>query len=255
MPVTKTSTFLQSSFTQASLIDQIKTDLIALGFSFVEDYAATDRLIVFSFVYDAAKVFGTLFLRIRITASLGVLQTIGTAWNTTTKALANESTTPGSIAFVSTSPLELVSYSKNPGVKILQLSQGLTTTVFLGLFRPESKPAWWNEDTHPYAFSPNANAWSILYTSTLNPFANASNSIAFSTNLSGTNAFTSKRDVVAGLTLVNASSNGISGKTSTDIGIAASTGLAKLDTLEVQAGVEEYALLYAGNNGVVLRTV
>lgn len=256
MAVTKTSTTLQSGFTQANLADEIKAAFIAFGFTLVEDYTATDRLLVFSYAFDATKTFGTIYLRVRLTAALAVNQSIGTAWNTTTKAIANESTASTAVGFIATSPLEIISYSRGSELKFLQLSQGTTTTTFLGTIRPENKPSWWNENTYPYCFIPNCNSnpnyFSTLYSSSLNPYSNNQCNLLFSGALSTANSVTGKRDVVAGLLLLSNSNQGIAGKTSTDIALAAASGLAKLDTLQVSAA-EEYTLLFGGNNGVALR--
>lgn len=256
MPVTKTSVTLTAPISQSVLTDQIKTLLAALGFVLVEDYIATDRLLVFSIAFDAAKTFGTIFLRVRITAALSITQSIGTGWNTTTKAIANESPVSQAVGLSSTLTLELVSYSRGNEIKLIQLSQGTTTTPFLGTFRPESKPSWWDESAYPYAFFPynsTGSYWLNIYSSALNPFGNNTYSIGLANGLNGANPVTGKRDIVAGLLLTTAAATGVAGRTSTDVSIVAAANLTKLDVIQVSE-TEEYTLLSPGSNGVALRT-
>lgn len=260
MVATRTQTILSPTVTQLALADAIKAAFVALGYSSVDDYiSGTDRLLVFSLQQDATKTYGTIFLRCRITTALAVSQTIGVSFNSTTKALTNESSAAAVITFGSTTEINLITYANGSQYRLVTLNQGTgTSTTILGIFRPTNKPSWWDEGVSPYAFiafnNNNTNLKDFVCAN-LPPFTSMTGAgIESSSRMTNPNPITGKRDLLPNLPLYTSTSHGICGNLPEDFALVCGSGSAKLDILEVSS-TEKYEFIYSGANPVVVRIV
>lgn len=165
MPFARTDYALAANFTQTSLKDAIKAAFSAMpNHTLIQDTTSgTDLLLVYLVNLNPSKVCGRSFLRIRISNTLAVRQTLLATWDTVNKTGTLPSTESAAITFISTSSIQLIALVKNPEYHFLALSQN-ATFLFLGCLYPENRPSWWNEDAHYYLFINDAstNAASIL---------------------------------------------------------------------------------------------
>lgn len=266
MPATQTITTVTQVHTQVSLVTLIKNGFTAAGFSapIVDTTVGTDRIIVYQVVNDAAKTYGTAFLRIRITSALGISQTLSTGYNTTTNVPVN----PGTESFVTTIlsniTIEVRTYVKANEFRFVILSQGTNYAVF-GYLRPEEKHPCFDENVAPYIFQSASafttgsyfNNWQCTG---LSPYIfNSSPVILFNThmtfaNLAIANPVTNQRDSIAGMILYAGSGQGVAAKTSNEIIMVSAQGLSRFDLIQVTPGIEEYVLLFPGASSMALRT-
>ena len=91
---TKTEASLAATITQTSFANALKTAFTSAGYSAVfDDYtSSTDRILVYAHVVDNSKVYGTSYLRIRITSALLIYQQIYSTWNATAHTGTGSST-------------------------------------------------------------------------------------------------------------------------------------------------------------------
>lgn len=263
MPFTRTDTTQAPTITQQILYDFIKARFAALGnyTLFDEFVATTDRNVVYEYVLDNTKIFGKVYLRIRVTAALAVTEFLYTSWNTATDTGTAASTETTTVTFASNIAVDAVNLVKGLEGKFCVLSQG-TTIAFLGIWRPDNKPSAWNEDSFPFAFIQKndwATPWNIWFGCASSPYGTTTALNTYTTLLNdarmGTqNPINNKRDILAGIVLFSPT-QGVAGRSSDEMVIVASSGLARFDPVQVTAGVEEYLLLNPGNGGLAVRTV
>lgn len=270
MPATKSESTLlvsmvQPTFTQLQFAEAIKTAMSNAGFGAVfDEYSpGTDRILIYQLTFDPGKLYGTVYLQIKITTALAITQRLYTNWNKTTRVGDNpgtETTVTGA-AFVNNNSIEFIGFSKSPEFRLIAVYQG-TTTAYLGYVRPETKPQWWDENAYPYAFVPVSNSnFATWYGPGLTPYSGGANTggrLQAHLNVSqfGTqNPVTNKRDVLSNILFYAWSNEGIAGRSSSDLVQIASTNMVRKDVLQVTPGVEEYFLLNAAAGGLGVRTI
>lgn len=267
MVATQTITTVTQTHTQASLVTLIKNGFTAAGFSVpvVDTTVGTDRVIVYQIVSDAAKTYGTAFLRIRITTTLTILQTLSAGFNTTTNVPVNPGTESSAFTAVTNLSIEVRTYVKANEFRFVILSQGTGYGVF-GYLRPEERHPCFDENVAPYIFQSanvfNTNTYFNTWQCTgLSPYMSGGTPVtAFFTHMTFSslaiaNPVTNQRDSIAGMLLYPSSGQGIAAKTSNEIIMIAASGLTRFDSIQVTPGVEEYILLFPGAGSMALRTV
>ena len=267
MPATQTITTVTQTRTQASLATLIKNAFTAAGFPVpvVDTTVGTDRVIVYQIVSDATKTYGTAFLRIRITTTLTILQTLSAGFNTATNVPVSPGGESNSLATVTNLSIEVRTYVKANEFRFVILSQG-SSYGFYGYLRPEERHPCFNENVAPYIFQ-SANVFTAgnyfvsWQCTALSPYVSGGSPvIIFFTHmtfvsLAIANPVTNQRDSVAGMILYASSGQGVAAKTSNEIIMIAASGLTKFDSIQVTPGVEEYILLFPGAGSMALRTV
>jgi hypothetical protein len=270
MPATKTESSLNVSmvnptFTQTNFTDAIKTAMNNAGFGAVFDEytSGTDRYLIYQLVFDANKIYGTVYLVIRVTGALAVTQRLYTNWNKTTRVGDNagsETSSSGAI-FVNNAQVDFVGFARSPEFRLVALYQG-TASVFLGYIRPENKPSWWDENAYSYAFVPVSSSNFVQwYGTAMSPYTGSvGTKDRLQAHLSvaqfGTpNPITNKRDILSNILFYAYSNEGIAGRSSSDLVQLASTNLLRKDVIQVTVGAEEYYLLNAVAGGLGVRII
>ncbi|BDA73058.1 hypothetical protein CAL7716_072240 [Calothrix sp. PCC 7716] len=251
---TRIDSALAATITQTSLVNALITAFTNAGYSAAFDNytSGTDRVLIYRFDADASKTFGSNFLRIRVTTALVINVTIGTAFNTSTKALSNGSTEIVFTALSTTVNINFTALNAGSEARLVLLTQG-ATFIPLGMIIPANRPSWWNLDSWNYGFIFIASAMSVIRSSSISPYSNSDYEIFSSTRLSAINTQTNRRDVLTGLILLTQSNAGVAGKTSDDLGIAAATGSARFDTLSFPDNTQQFLLVNTGTSGFAVR--
>lgn len=263
MPATQTITTVNPTITQASLVTTLKNAFAAAGYPtpYADSTSGTDRILVYQLVFDAAKVYGTSYLRLKVTTALVVQQQLFTAWNITTVTGTNAGGESSLVTFANNLAIEIRTFVRTTEFKLIAMSQG-SNYALLGYLRPDIKHSSFDEDTAPYIFQSN-NVWNAPFATwqctALTPYTGGGNT-SFNSNmnngsLASANPITNKRDVLAGMLLLSGSGQGIAAKTSDDCVSVAANGLSRFDPIQVTAGTEEYILLFPGNGTLAIRTV
>ncbi len=255
MPVaTRTDSTLTATITQTSLVNALITAFTNAGYSTAFDNytSGTDRILVYRFDVDSSKTFGSNFLRIRVTTALVINVAIGTAFNTSTKALTNASTEVIFTALSATVNINFTSLNAGNEARLVLITQG-TAFIPLGVIIPANRPIWWNLDSWNYGFIFTSSAMSVIRSSSISPYSNSDYDIFSSNRLSAINIQTNRRDVLTGLILLTQSNAGVAGKTSDDLGIAAATGSARFDTLSFPDNTQQFLLVNTGTSGFSVR--
>jgi hypothetical protein len=225
------STFIDStspsSLTTAILGDSIRAAFANCGYSTpYDDYTASGtRNLVYEQVFDSSKAFGKVYVRITITSTLVVQQTICTAWNTSTKAATLASSASSSVTFSASQAITFRSCILNDA-KLVLMYQG-TLSKFLGWM----KPATLNEiDENSFcgACQFQSSTTNVLFLTGATPYGSGGSASQLSiTTIALTLAnHYNKRDLVPGLLITSAAGRGVYGITSTDFALAAVSGLA-----------------------------
>lgn len=256
MPIAiRTDTSLAPTITQTTFASALITAFANAGFSATtDDYTSgTDRILVYRFDTDASRAKGRNFLRIRITSALAINILIGTDFNISTKAMSDASAEATIFTLATNFTITFIALNCGSEGRFVMLSQS-TNFAPLGLLIPVNRPTWWNLDTWSYCYMFTNAAMTTLRSSAINPYSNVDNEILTFSRLSGVNAQTNRRDVLTGLTIGNNSSNGVAGKTSDDIAIAAGNGSARFDVLAFTGSTQQYLLVVNAASGIAFRT-
>jgi hypothetical protein len=285
MPNATISTVYSSAAptTQASLTTEISNAMQAAGFSAPFDVVtgATNYL-VFKQTFDSTKTKGRVFLVVAITSDLKINQALYDSWDASAHAGSNGGAGSNIVGFIPSNSLTYTSIN-HPEVRGVMMYAVDGNTLFLGYFRPASKPTWWDEDKWVYCFQPNDPNFLAFYPihSSVQPYGNRQN-IFHSYIILANSGFrvrdlvypnrpasvtglrflnpSGKRDVVGGITVYAPSDDfagnfGVSGITTTDLAQTCGEGLRRLDILKVTPGVLEYLLLAPITNGLAVRIV
>lgn len=270
MPATKTESSLtlstaQPTITQLNLAEAIKTAMTAAGFGSIWDEytGGTDRFLIYQLIFDTSKVYGTVFLVIKITSALAITQRLYTSWNKTTRVgdNAGTETSTSSAILANNAQVDFVGFAKSPEFRLIALYQG-TVSIFLGYVRPENKPSWWDENNFPYVFVPLSNSNFVTwYCTALSPYSSGigtKDRLQAHINIgqfAAPNPITNRRDILSNILFYAFSNEGIAGRSSSDLAMISSTNLARRDIIQVSVGVEEYYLLNNVVGGLGVRII
>ncbi len=249
---------VSGGWTQAILGDAIKAQLIAAGWDTAtfDDYSASgERNLVFRLIHDASKTFGTTFLRIQISSALAFTITLGTAWNTTTKAMANVSTTITYSALATASPIRIHTLNAFPEFSGITLEQLSTFIPIFALFPSEMMAGY------------DLNSWSgclVNSDATLGTWRATNNNPYISSlfvanlniaNMGAVNRISNRRDSLSGLVIFYPSNEGVFARTSDDIGQGVTAGLSNFNEMldDSFSPVRRHLVLRATAGGMIAR--
>ena len=265
MPATQTTTTINPTHTQASIVTALKNAFAAAGYPalYADSTSGTDRILVYQLVFDANKIYGTSYLRLKITTALAVTQQLFTAWNIAAVTGTNGGVESTATTFSANVPIEVRTFAKTTGeFRVIALSQGTPYGLF-GYIRPETRHPSFDEDTAPFIFQSNniwtANPFLTWQSSGLTPYSGTGNT-AFTSSMgtatmSAANPVNNKRDILAGMVLFASTNQGVAAKSSEDLVSVAATGLSRFDSIQVVAGSEEYVLLFPGAGTMGVRII
>lgn len=251
---TRTDTNLAATITQTSLVNTLLTAFTNAGFSPPTDNytSGTDRILVYSWVVDGTRTFGTIFLRIRVTNTFQVFQQLFTGWNTSTKVGTNGSTEVNAGTFVANNPIQFTALNAGGECKLISVVQG-TVFMLLGLLIPDNRPAWWDLNSWSWGFIFTSATLLALRGSARFPFTVSDYDIFNSSRMANINPNTNRRDVFTGLILLTQSNTGGAGKTSDDVAIACASGSARYDILSFPGDNRQFLLINNTAAGLAIR--
>lgn len=248
---------IRNSSTSASLNTAIQGDAIKAAFTAMgypstpyDDYTLSGtRNLVYEKIFDSSKAFGRIYIRIQITSTLGVSQTIQTAWNTSTKIGTNVSTSNTSVAFSASQAVNIRTYQQASGEwDLLLLYQGSVSSL-LGWLRPATIN---NIDENSFCaelqFQSVTTKKLLACASTVYGNGSTNNTISITdVNIKSINHYF-QRDVSPGF-LLTYDSGGVFGSTSSDIGLSGSNGQGLLE------GVGDYQIIMPSSSAssVIIR--
>lgn len=257
MPIaTRTDSALAPTLAQASLVSALKTALTAAGLStLVDDYTSgSDRIIVYQIIQDASKVFGTSYLRVRITSTLTVATQILSGWTVATHSGSNASTELSFATFSTSVGISFYALNASPELNLVMIAQG-ATHVAVGVLSPYYRPSWWDLNSYSYAFIPTSNSLTGWRAPNSNPYT--SNDYASSlgnASLNSPSRVTNRRSVGMGVILFAPSFEGDTGRTSDEIATCAAVGLSRYDLLQVPGSPNrDYLILNNAAGGIGVR--
>ncbi|MBD1864184.1 MULTISPECIES: hypothetical protein [Trichocoleus] len=262
MVATRTQQIIPAPVDTTSFGNVIKQAFLDMGFTLVDDYVSGDRFLVFSYTFDATKTYGTAFFRVRFYyGTYTVTQAVGTAWNASTKVLANEGTGSTFVNMLSSIELYVTTYVNGDRYRLLYLSQGNSNNnvVVLGFIRPSNKPSWWNENQSPYVFYPrNQSGLSLnsFYVPLPAVYTGLSEAVLelSATRMQNPNPITGKRDLISNLPIYSSLNNAVLGTLPEDISALYGSGTNKLDVVEVSE-TEKYEIIYGSAACIAIRIV
>jgi hypothetical protein len=253
---TRTDTSLAATITQTTLVNAIKTAFTNAGYStLVEGYASgTDQILVYQFVTDATKIYGTVYLRIRITTALAIFQQLFSTWVAGTHANTNGSTEVFGTTVSSSIAINFVSLNGGLEYGLVLLTQG-TTFIPLGVIAPITRPSYWDLNSWNWGFIFNDNTLFTWLSCNLNSFSNQSYDTFLNNARLGTaNSITLRRDILGGITLLSQSNRGIAGQTSNDIGMGCFSGNSRYDSASSYGSSAVYLVITNVAGGLAIRT-
>lgn len=256
---TRTDSFLAPTITQQLLYDAVKQSLTNAGYvpPFDEYTSGTDRIAVYAIVLDNTKIYGTTYLRVRVTTTFVVAQQLYSTWNTSTRTGINPSTEHLSTAFLATTQINFVALNGGSEYKFSLIQQG-ALFYSLGYFAPVNRPAWWNLDAWNYCFHPMDATFQSFRGTGVTPYT--TNNSTYDTSLNNgrmatANQQTNRRDIVPGLLFYNQANQGVSGRSSDDLVMTAASGATRYDTFQAPSDTKQYLLLNPASGGLAVRIV
>ena len=252
---TRTDTFLAPTITQQTLYDAIKAAFINAGFSapYDEYVSGTDKIVVYAIALDAAKTYGTSYLRIRLTNTFIVGQQLYSTWNFATHAGTNGSSEVTYTAFTTNAQINFTALNGSNEYRLSLLSQG-TNFINLGFVAPINKPAWWDLNAWNYCFLFANNTFALFRSTLLNPYANSDHDSFLNTSrLSTANNQTNRRDLLPGIIFLTQTNQGISGRSSDDLVMLAGAGTTRYDVVQIPNDTKQYLVLNPAAGGLAAR--
>ncbi|MCC5669881.1 hypothetical protein LC653_40275 [Nostoc sp. CHAB 5784] len=205
---TRTISSLSAPFTQAQLSTALQAAFVNAGFTSLFDSftSGTDLVLVYAFVVDGAKTFGTTYLRVRITNTFIINQALYSTWNATTHTGGNSSTEVAYSTLVSTTSVTFNALNASGEVRLILATQG-ALFLPLGMIAPINRRSSWDLKDWNWGHIFISSTMLILRSSGLNQYSNAENDIALagSTRLATANVQDNERDILSGLILLNQS--------------------------------------------------
>ena len=252
---TKTDSSLPATITQTSFVNALKTAFTNAGYtSIFDDYTnSTDRILVYAQVVDAAKTYGTVYLRVRITSALLIYQQIYSTWNATAHTGTGNSAEVLMVTLVTNIAVSFVSLNIGIEGALVSISQG-TLYAPLGVIVPVNRPTWWDLNSWNYGFIFTTNSTNILRGTTINPYTNNDyDTFLNNTRLGTPNTTFNGRDILLGIALLTQSNTGVACRTSDDFGFGSCSGNARYDLLPVQGTTQQYLVVNNVAGGLVIR--
>ena len=252
----RTITTLAAPFTQAQLSTALQTAFANAGFSslFSSFTSGTDLVLIYALVTDNTKTFGTTYLRIRITNTFIINQTVFSTWNTGTNTGTGNSTEVAYSTLVNS--VSVVFNALNGGIenRLVMVTQG-ATFLPLGIISPVTMRSSWNLNTYTAGFIFTAATMTVLRGTTANQTGTTDNDVALVGNsrLSTANVVDNERDIFAGWTLLNQSGQGFTGKSSDDLAIVSANGSTRYDTIFKTGTSQQFLVILTGNGGLAVR--
>jgi len=254
----RTITTLAAPFTQAQLSTALQAAFINAGFSspFDSYTSGTDLFLIYAFVTDAAQNFGTTYLRVRISNTFIISQTLFSTWNAATDTGTNASAEVAYTTLILTASVTFTALNASGELRLVLVSQG-ALFLPLGMISPVTRRSSWNLANWNWGFIFTLNTMLVLRSAGLNQYSNTENDIALagSSRLSIANVQDIERDLITGLILLNHSNQGFSGKTSDDIAITASSGSSRYDIFTRSGTSQQFLLINPGAGGLAVRIV
>lgn len=253
----RTDSFVAPTWTQTSLLDGIKAAFTNAGFTatFDEYTSGTDRIVVYAIVLDAAKTYGTSYLRIRLTTGFIIGQQLYSTWTIATHTGLNPSSEITYTALTATTQVNFTALNGASEYRLIMLTQG-TNAIALGFVAPTNKPAWWDLNAWNYCFVATANTFATFRSTNLNPYSNTENDSSLNqTRMGIANSQTNRRDLLPGVIFYSQTNQGISGRTSDDLVMLAGSGTTRYDTIQIPGDTKQYLLLNPASGGLAVRVV
>jgi hypothetical protein len=145
---------LAANYTQQQLYNEIKACMLLAGFSApIAEFTVSSTILemIFQWTYNA-ETKGTAYLRIQVNPALSVFQNLTDGYSASGNTGTNYSSTTATCNTQVANPLTLL-VIKNPEFRGVYLVTGSVNLNFVGLVRPESKVASWNEANWPFFFA------------------------------------------------------------------------------------------------------
>jgi hypothetical protein len=255
---TRTITSLVAPFTQTQLSTALQAAFINAGFSSIFDSytSGTDLILVYAFVVDGTKTFGTSYLRVRITNTFIINQALYSTWNATAHTGTNASTEAVYLTLLSTASVTFNAFNASGEVRLVLVTQG-TLFLPLGMICPVTRRGSWDLSNWNWGFIFIATTMLSLRSTGLNQYSNAENDIvlAGSARLATANVQDNERDLITGIVLLNQSNTGFPGRTSDDLAIVSSSGSTRYDTFTKAGTSQQFLLINPGSGGLALRII
>ncbi|WNN89705.1 hypothetical protein [Gloeocapsopsis dulcis] len=247
--------FVAPTITQQSLYDGIKQAFTNAGYPAPtsEFLSGTDRVVVYAVILDNTRIYGTTFIRIRVTTGLVVAQQIFATWNAGTNSGTGNSSELIYTAFASNVQINFVALNAASEFRLVMLFQG-SIYFPLGFIAPQSRPAWWNLDAWNYCFLPVSSTFALLRGSTINPYSNTEHDTSLNIGrMVIANTITNRRDILQGVITYTQSNQGISGRSSDDLIMVAASGTTRFDIVQVPGSTNQYLILNPATGGLAVR--
>lgn len=246
---------IPSPITQVTLLSGLREAMIATGFpATLKQYSSgTDQFVVWQLVSDATKTYGTAFYRLRVTSGLAVTHAIGATWTDATNTLGNPSSELHSVTYSGSTPIKCLGFSTNE-YKFLLVTQGATQQL-LGYFRPPDAPSF-DENSFPRIFIPSNQDLTTCSCTGLSPYGST---LTFTTSLGNSfmaspDSFLQQRSQALGFFLYGPSNTGIIARSSDDLGMGATSGLSRGDTLvDATDNTKQYFVNRGVAGGLLIR--
>lgn len=123
--------------TMAAVGDAIKAAFLAMGgITVLDDYVATNRVLVFQRDLALSKTYSLAIWQVVITPALVITQFMHTAWNSTTKVGTNSGTVGQSVTFNTNNPLNFKTFKSTTAEFDFLIVSQLLNSHILGWMRP-----------------------------------------------------------------------------------------------------------------------
>lgn len=239
-----TTRTLAAGYTQQQLYDELKAALQVAGFSAPVDEngsAGTTMEQVYSITYNAAAK-GTVFFRIQIATNFLITPNLFDTYNASTNTGTNASVSPLTYTPLNTQQLSILTVN-NSEMRGLALMTGSNELGFLGIVRPATKVAEWDETLWTFAFIPSVTTGNLrTVAAPVQPPIASSLNCNFGFNLNGSllttpSAITGKSDIFPFGILVSrgaADAASFAGAFSADLALVQGSGRVQGDTFDNQ---------------------
>ena len=261
MPVTKQEGNFIPTITQQSFTDGLKVAFTAAGYGAVyAEFDETDtKNLVYQVVNNVNKLYGTVYLHIKISSQLELGQKLHTAFDTTTNTGLNTVDYNLSNNFYAESTLRWIALNNGSEFRWVFLYQG-SQWVCLGMMRPLGMPTYWDENIAPYAIVSDVSYAPLqnFFLSDVSPYTN--NNYIQSNWLepvisSNRNPFNSQIEIVTRFLFSPNSKQGMFGMSSSLLALATDDELTIGDFIALPDGSEYCAVaVFDSAASVVVRT-
>lgn len=241
--------------TAASLRDGLRDALIAAGFPpALKSYAVgTDQFAVWELIFNAAKIYGRAYYRIKVTSGLVVTHAVGAMWTDSTNTLSSPSAESQPTPYLANVAIKSWGF-RSDELCLLSVVQG-SASQLLGYFRFADAPAF-DEASFPKIFLPRTNEVDSVTSTALAPYTTFTYTTSLN-NAAMANAdlFLQQRSQASGFFLYGPTNSGIIARSSDDLAMGACNGMARGDIFQVPDTnpLEQYILLRPGAGALLIR--